>query len=143
MAHDKQLHRTEALRLQGRWEHRETTRVAGRRALVVGTGGIGRATARLLRAVGLDVRGAGRRTRDDDEDFGTVVDSARLGEHLGGVDHLVMVAPLTGATRGMRGADELARSEEHTSELQSRFDLVCRLLLERKKKSRNQGTQHK
>src|SRR5438067_4718172 len=28
------------------------------------------------------------------------------------------------------------RSEEHTSELQSRFDLVCRLLLEKKKKRR-------
>src|SRR6266704_4382423 len=28
------------------------------------------------------------------------------------------------------------RSEEHTSELQSRFDLVCRLLLEKKKKER-------
>src|SRR5207249_10538730 len=27
----------------------------------------------------------------------------------------------------------LHRSEEHTSELQSRFDLVCRLLLEKKK----------
>src|SRR5206468_12440054 len=32
-------------------------------------------------------------------------------------------------------ADEVAvRSEEHTSELQSRSDLVCRLLLEKKKK---------
>src|SRR5699024_12046864 len=31
----------------------------------------------------------------------------------------------------------IGRSEEHTSELQSRFDLVCRLLLEKKK------TQHK
>src|SRR5438067_9757040 len=29
-----------------------------------------------------------------------------------------------------------SRSEEHTSELQSRFDLVCRLLLEKKKKRR-------
>src|SRR5699024_11858978 len=29
------------------------------------------------------------------------------------------------------------RSEEHTSELQSRFDLVCRLLLEKKKKKTN------
>src|SRR5699024_11278407 len=28
--------------------------------------------------------------------------------------------------------DKHARSEEHTSELQSRFDLVCRLLLEKK-----------
>src|SRR5438105_9633927 len=30
------------------------------------------------------------------------------------------------------------RSEEHTSELQSRVDLVCRLLLEKKKKYRSQ-----
>src|SRR2546421_3846119 len=31
---------------------------------------------------------------------------------------------------------EYFRSEEHTSELQSRSDLVCRLLLEKKKKNR-------
>src|SRR6267378_8456632 len=35
-------------------------------------------------------------------------------------------------SRGL--APELKRSEEHTSELQSRRDLVCRLLLEKKKK---------
>src|SRR5690349_22615474 len=38
-----------------------------------------------------------------------------------------------------RGPDQRrrgARSEEHTSELQSRRDLVCRLLLEKKKKKR-------
>src|SRR5437868_11452637 len=33
----------------------------------------------------------------------------------------------------MRLDVDVARSEEHTSELQSRFDLVCRLLLEKKK----------
>src|SRR5690349_22591784 len=32
---------------------------------------------------------------------------------------------------------EADRSEEHTSELQSRRDLVCRLLLEKKKKTKN------
>src|SRR5438067_9460142 len=32
------------------------------------------------------------------------------------------------------------RSEEHTSELQSRFDLVCRLLLEKKKKKKKKNT---
>src|SRR5437867_8753598 len=37
-----------------------------------------------------------------------------------------------GATRDRK------RSEEHTSELQSPYDLVCRLLLEKKKKHRNQ-----
>src|SRR5437868_8659195 len=35
------------------------------------------------------------------------------------------------ATLGYRRV--ASRSEEHTSELQSRFDLVCRLLLEKKK----------
>src|SRR6266536_5617203 len=33
----------------------------------------------------------------------------------------------------------VGRSEEHTSELQSRVDLVCRLLLEKKKKDRIEG----
>mgnify|MGYP007026198600 CR=1 FL=1 len=32
----------------------------------------------------------------------------------------------------------LNRSEEHTSELQSRRNLVCRLLLEKKKKQKNE-----
>src|SRR5207249_11814523 len=36
------------------------------------------------------------------------------------------------ATRWRRLESKKGRSEEHTSELQSRFDLVCRLLLEKK-----------
>src|SRR2546421_2467462 len=35
---------------------------------------------------------------------------------------------------------QCSRSEEHTSELQSRSDLVCRLLLEKKKKKSNLTT---
>src|SRR2546429_3553651 len=37
--------------------------------------------------------------------------------------------------------DDLARSEEHTSELQSRLHLVCRLLLEKKKNKPERTTQ--
>src|SRR5207249_9161244 len=51
-----------------------------------------------------------------------------------GVHLDVVNAPLTGQILG-KGDD---RSEEHTSELQSRFDLVCRLLLEKKKKKQSQ-----
>src|SRR5699024_9655721 len=40
----------------------------------------------------------------------------------------------------LRATKEELRSEEHTSELQSRFDLVCRLLLEKKKKSQHPRT---
>src|SRR5699024_12345221 len=37
------------------------------------------------------------------------------------------------ADQGVEAPAARSRSEEHTSELQSRFDLVCRLLLEKKK----------
>src|SRR2546429_4277710 len=40
------------------------------------------------------------------------------------------------ATDVPRGTGLSARSEEHTSELQSRLHLVCRLLLEKKKKNK-------
>src|SRR5690349_23470253 len=36
---------------------------------------------------------------------------------------------------------DISRSEEHTSELQSRRDLVCRLLLEKKKKKKKLNTE--
>src|SRR2546422_3925529 len=41
------------------------------------------------------------------------------------------------------GPTKDARSEEHTSELQSRLHLVCRLLLEKKKKHQNTKRQSK
>src|SRR2546421_5216643 len=40
------------------------------------------------------------------------------------------------AARDITAQKQLERSEEHTSELQSRSDLVCRLLLEKKKKKK-------
>src|SRR5256885_9858728 len=38
---------------------------------------------------------------------------------------------------GLAGHSSVSRSEEHTSELQSPCNLVCRLLLEKKKKRKN------
>src|SRR5438093_10320083 len=47
----------------------------------------------------------------------------------------------TGALHPARGHHrEMTRSEEHTSELQSLTNLVCRLLLEKKKKQQAQVT---
>src|SRR2546421_3857776 len=48
------------------------------------------------------------------------------------VRHHVVAQPLLVLGRALRIG--VVRSEEHTSELQSRSDLVCRLLLEKKKK---------
>src|SRR6266702_8229055 len=44
--------------------------------------------------------------------------------------------PLPGCPRSAGSAIQSPRSEEHTSELQSRGHLVCRLLLEKKKRQR-------
>src|SRR5436309_7836741 len=45
--------------------------------------------------------------------------------------------PFSAGCRGRCPAHRIPRSEEHTSELQSRENLVCRLLLEKKKQNRN------
>src|SRR2546426_4978870 len=47
-----------------------------------------------------------------------------------------------GEATGTRGRSADARSEEHTSELQSPCNLVCRLLLEKKKKRIENKTRH-
>src|SRR5687768_18211803 len=58
-------------------------------------------------------------------------------------DHLLQQGGIVGQARdhlaGARRLEE-CRSEEHTSELQSRLHLVCRLLLEKKKKKKNRKT---
>jgi phosphoglycerate dehydrogenase-like enzyme len=90
------------------WRHRETRSITGATALVVGTGGIGREIAKLLRAAGVVVRGAGRRAVADDPDFGEIVDSANLAAEVGWCDHLVLAAPLTASTRGLVDARVLA-----------------------------------
>ncbi|WP_433462512.1 D-2-hydroxyacid dehydrogenase [Spirillospora sp. CA-128828] len=109
IAFAKDLHTT--LRLQGerRWLHRETERITGARALVVGTGPIGRAIGRRLSAAGLAVAGAGRTARDADPDFGVVHSIERLDEVLAEADYVVLAAPLTPQTRGMVDAVTLAR----------------------------------
>src|SRR5699024_11731659 len=58
---------------------------------------------------------------------------------VGGVDAAVG-DELLQSHPGHLPADGLKRSEEHTSELQSRFDLVCRLLLEKKKRKAPNAT---
>src|SRR5690349_23716231 len=57
---------------------------------------------------------------------------------------LTPVAQVDGAigtsSAAVRGVQRVGRSEEHTSELQSRRDLVCRLLLEKKKQNKKYMT---
>src|SRR2546426_8815776 len=48
---------------------------------------------------------------------------------------------LTGGSFWHKLIEVWQRSEEHTSEIQSPFKLVCRLLLEKKKNNNNSGSQ--
>src|SRR3712207_7596709 len=64
-----------------------------------------------------------------------VLDRARITRDVQGVLVGVLATRPSDAGGGERGK---ARSEEHTSELQSRQYLVCRLLLEKKKKKNNE-----
>src|SRR5699024_11796524 len=62
----------------------------------------------------------------------TSIESAKRNAKDNGLDNTFFMA--SDARRGMKELPEIwgqpdLRSEEHTSELQSRFDLVCRLLL--------------
>src|SRR5690349_23160337 len=64
--------------------------------------------------------------------FRSDLDVGPLLEHVGHDE------PGLGDVRAARRVgDDTSRSEEHTSELQSRRDLVCRLLLEKKKKKKS------
>nr|WP_033293895.1 D-2-hydroxyacid dehydrogenase [Amycolatopsis jejuensis] len=108
LAFAKDFARSLDLQRAGTWQHRESERIAGREVLVVGTGPIGRAIARLLRAAGMRVSGAGRRARSGDADFGVVHDSAELPRYLPEFDYVVAVAPLTGQTKGMFDAAAFA-----------------------------------
>lgn len=108
LARAKLIRDSHDLQREHRWQHRETVGIAGRTALIVGPGAIGREIARLLTAAGMQVRGVGRRARSGDPDFGEVLPADRLADHVGWADELVLAAPLTDATRGLVDATVLA-----------------------------------
>ncbi|MGA4841756.1 D-2-hydroxyacid dehydrogenase [Streptomyces sp. G45] len=91
----KDLPRTLDLQRERVWRHRESQRVAGTRACVVGSGPIGRAIARTLKALGIATALVGRTPRTG------VYGADDLDRLLARADWVVCAAPLTDATRGM------------------------------------------
>jgi phosphoglycerate dehydrogenase-like enzyme len=90
------------------WLHELTEPLSGKRLLVVGVGGIGRAVARDAAALGMRVRGVGRTTRAGDELFGVVFGRDELRDALGWADDVVNVLPGTPGTRHMFDAAAFA-----------------------------------
>ncbi|MFE2582230.1 D-2-hydroxyacid dehydrogenase [Streptomyces sp. NPDC059378] len=95
LAMAKDLPRT--LELQGRreWRHREGQRLAGTRACVVGSGPIGRAIMRTLKALGVTTALVGRVPRTG------IHGPQDLDRLLARADWVIAAAPLTEQTRGM------------------------------------------
>ena len=90
------------------WPMQPTRLLRGTTALVVGAGSIGTETARLLKAVGLRVRGVARTCRPPDRTFDAVAGPEELLAELARADHVVNVLPITEATRGMFDAEAFA-----------------------------------
>ncbi|MFF9091648.1 D-2-hydroxyacid dehydrogenase [Streptomyces sp. NPDC014802] len=95
LAMAKDLPGTLRLQRERQWRHRESRRVAGTRACVVGSGPIGRAIARLLKALGVTTALVGRAPRTG------VYGPDDLDRLLSRADWVICAAPLTEQTRGM------------------------------------------
>ncbi|MFJ8491323.1 D-2-hydroxyacid dehydrogenase [Streptomyces sp. NPDC094038] len=91
----KDLPRTLDLQRERTWRHREARRVAGTRACVVGTGPIGRAIVRTLKALGVTTALVGRVPRTG------IHGPDDLDRLMSRADWVISAAPLTEQTYGM------------------------------------------
>lgn len=101
LAMAKDLPRTLALQRERTWLHRESRRVAGTRACVVGSGPIGRAVAGTLEALGVTTALVGRTARAGSDGAAAVHGPEDLDRLIARADWVVAAAPLTERTRGM------------------------------------------
>lgn len=95
LAMAKDLPRTLELQRDRTWRHRESQRVAGTRACVVGSGPIGRTIARTLKALDINTALVGRTPRTG------VHGPDDLDRLISRADWVIAAAPLTEQTRGM------------------------------------------
>lgn len=95
------------------WNYRLSESVAGKRALVVGVGSIGRAVGRLLQAAGMQVDAVGRSARDGGADFSQIHAIADLHGQLPLADYVVLITPLTADTRNLFGTAEFTAMAKH------------------------------
>ncbi|WP_245685671.1 D-2-hydroxyacid dehydrogenase [Streptomyces yerevanensis] len=95
LAMAKDLPRTWDLQRARQWRHRESQRVAGTRACVVGSGPIGRAIEQTLKALGIKTALVGRTPRPG------IHGPDELDRLMARADWVVSAAPLTDETHGM------------------------------------------
>jgi phosphoglycerate dehydrogenase-like enzyme len=109
----KKIPQTFAAQARSEWQYRLSETVAGKRALVVGVGSIGRAVGRLLKAAGMEIEAIGRTARDHDPDFGHIYAIDELHTRLPVADYVVLITPLTAQTRNLFAAAEFVAMASH------------------------------
>lgn len=102
LADGQELARFDADQRARHWETRPLRTVAGSRAIVVGTGDVGRGIGAAFRALGAEAIGVSRSGRPADG-LSATFSVARLGELVGDADWLVLAAPLTEETWHLAG----------------------------------------
>ena len=95
------------------WNCRVNETIAGKRALIVGVGSVGRAIGRQLRNNGMDVEAIGRNARDDDPDFGHIYAVEELRSRLPYADYIVSITPYTERTHNLFGTAEFTAMASH------------------------------
>jgi phosphoglycerate dehydrogenase-like enzyme len=113
LAFAKRLPETLRAQQQAQWSYQLSEMLAGKRALVVGVGSIGRAIGRLLTAAGLEVEAVGRSARGGGNDFKRIHAIDDLRSLLPNADYVVLVTPLTDQTRNLFGAAEFDAMASH------------------------------
>lgn len=106
----KDLHRMQRNQAAGRWAPFDVDMAEGQTMGIVGYGDIGRAAARLAKALGMQVIALRRRPEQSQGDplVDEVVGNDRLLELMARSDYVVVAAPLTPDTRGLVSAQAIA-----------------------------------
>lgn len=99
LAFQQRLRTLDAAQRAASWAPFDYPRLAGTRALVVGTGDIGRAVARAFAALGVIVTGVSRRGTADEAAFASVHPVEALPQLVGDMHWIVLAVPNTAASR--------------------------------------------
>ena len=105
----KQLDKVLQSQQENHWQYRLSESIAGKNALVVGAGSIGRAIGRRLKANQMNIRAIGRSARSVDDDFEEYLGTSDLHSELPWADYVILVTPLTSETYGLFGQPAFAQ----------------------------------
>jgi phosphoglycerate dehydrogenase-like enzyme len=103
LAHERQLFARLAAQVEQRWDNRMPHSLAGRKALIVGTGDIGLSLAQFLAPFGIELLGVASSPRSQPP-FRQVAGLDALPRLVGEADYLINLLPDTPATRDIYDA---------------------------------------